>query len=193
MRVAPTQIATALCLSVALFFLPSAFSQQVFFGNLHSHTSYSDGSGTPDQAYIHARDAARLDFLAITDHNYSDAENGASDDRRDGILIANDFSLYVGPQAEAIIPTANRLSENGKFIAIYGQEFSSISSGNHINVFEIGNVIMVGNGKFQELITMLTTELDSTGNPTIIQFNHPALLDKPAIEYGADDFPTTAL
>lgn len=28
---------------------------EVFFGNLHSHTSYSDGSGTPEEAYAHAR------------------------------------------------------------------------------------------------------------------------------------------
>jgi len=38
----------------------------VFFGSLHSHTSLSDGSGTPAEAYAHARDVAGLDFLAIT-------------------------------------------------------------------------------------------------------------------------------
>ena len=56
----------------------------VFFGNLHSHTSYSDGTGTPSQAYKHARDAAKLEFLAITEHNHRLAESGASDDRKDG-------------------------------------------------------------------------------------------------------------
>ena len=39
----------------------------VFFGNLHSHTSHSDGSSTPDKAYKHARDVG-LHFLAITEH-----------------------------------------------------------------------------------------------------------------------------
>ena len=57
----------------------------VYFGNLHSHTSYSDGSGTPDEAYRHARSAG-LDFLAITEHNHKSAESGAKD-RRDGLLI----------------------------------------------------------------------------------------------------------
>jgi hypothetical protein len=28
----------------------------VFFGNLHSHTKYSDGTGLPEDAYQHARD-----------------------------------------------------------------------------------------------------------------------------------------
>ena len=45
----------------------------VFFGNLHSHTSYSDGSGTPTDAYLHARDVAGLDFLAITEHNHKNS------------------------------------------------------------------------------------------------------------------------
>ena len=64
-----------------------------YFGNLHSHTSYSDGSGTPDDAYRHAREVARLDFLAITEHNHKSAESGAGE-RQDGILIAKDPTLY---------------------------------------------------------------------------------------------------
>jgi len=63
----------------------SAQELQVFFGNLHSHTSYSDGTGTPEEAYRHARDVARLDFLAITEHNHDQAGR-----------IANDHSLYNG-------------------------------------------------------------------------------------------------
>ena len=43
--------------------------EHVYFGNLHSHTSLSDGSGTPDQAYRHARYIADIDFLAITEHS----------------------------------------------------------------------------------------------------------------------------
>lgn len=43
-------------------FLASQFAfaqEKVFFGNLHSHTSYSDGSGTPLEAFQYAR-AVRL-------------------------------------------------------------------------------------------------------------------------------------
>ena len=60
---------SAICLCL-LSFAPAlprglAFVQQekVFFGNLHSHTSFSDGSGLPREAYLHARDLARLDFF----------------------------------------------------------------------------------------------------------------------------------
>ncbi|MFH1810448.1 MAG: hypothetical protein ABIJ09_17035 [Pseudomonadota bacterium] len=38
-----------------------------YFGNLHAHTSYSDGQATPGQAFAHARGAG-LDFMWITDH-----------------------------------------------------------------------------------------------------------------------------
>ena len=48
----------------------------VYLGNLQSHTSYNDGSGKPAQAYKHARDVAHVDFLAITEHNYAQAEQG---------------------------------------------------------------------------------------------------------------------
>ena len=170
-------------------------ADKVFFGNLHSHTSYSDGSGTPSQAYTQARDVAKLDFLAITEHNHRQCEEGASADRADGVMIATSPELYGGPGAQALIPTANRFNQDGQFIAFYGQEFSSISKGNHVNVFEIGDVIddhTVANGRFDSLSTWLETHLDSAGKKAIIQFNHAVLLDNFAIQYGADDFGNQA-
>ena len=46
-----------------------------YFGNLHSHTGYSDGVQTPADAYAYARHTARtpLDFLAVTEHNHVSA------------------------------------------------------------------------------------------------------------------------
>ncbi len=148
----------------------TAQNGQVFFGNLHSHTKYSDGSGTPDDAYKRARDVAHLDFLAITEYNHSQAEAGASADRKDGILIAKDHRLYEGPQTSALIPAARRFTEDGKFVAFDGQEFSSISKGNHANVFKVENVIddqTIPNGRFDLLVnTWLPNHLD-TGQPRV--------------------------
>lgn len=170
---------------------PAGAQNHVFFGNLHSHTSYSDGSGTPSQAYARARDVAHLDFLAITEHNHAAAEAGAGD-RRDGLLIATNHSLYIGPQTEALIPTANRMNDDGHFVALYGQEFSTISSGNHVNVFQANDVIEVPNGAFAQLVTWLDAHQDAQNHPPIVQLNHPADFDDPAAEYGADDFGSTA-
>jgi lamin tail-like protein len=178
-------------LAIAWLFVPTGLiaQEQVFFGNLHSHTSYSDGSGTPAQAYGLARDVAHLDFLAITEHNHRQADGPG--DRKDGLLIATKPSLYSGPQAEALIPTANRFTEDGRFVALYGQEFSTISTGNHVNVFEINEIINVPNGAFDQLIDWLRTRPDPQGRPILIQLNHPSLLSD-AKEYGADDFASVS-
>ena len=166
---------------------------RVFFGILHSHTAYSDGSGTPEQAYTRARDVAGLDFMAITEHNHKAAESGAGE-RADGQLIATDHALYEGPQEQGLIPTARRFNEDGRFVALYGQEFSSISKGNHVNVYEIDQVIpesSVPNGAFDKLLEFLGTHRDSQEYPAILQFNHPSSdRDVRALEYGKDDFGT---
>jgi hypothetical protein len=166
-----------------LFFIARAtYAQEphVYFGNLHSHTSYSDGVGTPEEAYEHARDTAGLDFLAITDHNHS-------------YDMASDPTVYSGNQEASTISTANRMTQDGVFVAIYGQEFSSIGSGNHANILECGEVIDtedVANGKWDVLLNdWLISHLDSQGKPAIVLLNHPATSGSPnSKEYGRDDF-----
>ena len=104
--------------AISLFNSCAAKAQQlhVFFGNLHSHTSYSDGRGTPEEAYEHARDVANLDFLAITEHNHPQAGR-----------IHREPELYSGSISTSLISAAARFTENGRFMTIYGQEFSSRS------------------------------------------------------------------
>src|SRR5688572_22423696 len=129
----PPRSSSMLAIALAL----AAQQPQVFFGNLHSHSKYSDGSGTPEEAYVHARDVANLDFLAITEHSHKAAEGSGEPDGATLVHIARDATLYTGPRADALIPTAKRLSQDGQFVALYGQEWSSISKGNHVNVFEV--------------------------------------------------------
>ncbi|MEO0109054.1 MAG: hypothetical protein ABIK62_07820, partial [candidate division WOR-3 bacterium] len=42
----------------------------LYRANLHSHTGYSDGdsASVPRDAYVYARDTARIDVLGVTDH-----------------------------------------------------------------------------------------------------------------------------
>ena len=172
-------------------FLTLSAQDNVYFGNLHSHTSYSDGSGTPAQAYEHARNIAHVDFLAITEHNHALAEQGASPDRQDGILIAKDHQLYSGTGSNSLISAANAANVDGTFVALYGQEFSSISSGNHVNIFDVPEVITVPNGAYDQLVTYLGSIHDSRDKQPILQLNHPGLNNKnPAKDYGQDDFAT---
>ncbi len=48
---------------------PTIGGYKVFYGHLHNHTSYSDGIGTPEQAYCYAKDTANLDFFGLADHS----------------------------------------------------------------------------------------------------------------------------
>jgi hypothetical protein len=167
---------------------------KVFFGNLHAHTAYSDGSGTPSQAYKMARDSAKMDYYAITEHNHKSAERSAVEKNYDS--IGHRHALYNGPQSSSLIRTAGTYTQAGRFVALYGQEFSTTSKGNHVNVFEIGSVIdenTVENGRFDMLVDWLKANKDSQGSPAIIQFNHPKSAQREdGIEYGADDFGDVA-
>jgi hypothetical protein len=157
----------------------------VYLGNLHSHTGYSDGSGTPEQAFIYARDVAKLDFLAVTEHNHLLGGAAATLPQRE--------ALYSGPAPSALRPTAARLTEDGKFVALYGQEFSTMSKGNHVNVFDVPGVIDVEAGDFAGLLKWMHAHPDSTGHTAVLQLNHPAL-GRPGkngigkVEFGRDDF-----
>ncbi|MDY6856188.1 MAG: CehA/McbA family metallohydrolase [Thermodesulfobacteriota bacterium] len=85
---------------------------KMYFGNLHSHTEYSDGQGTPREAFTWARDIAGYDFYAVTDH----AEQ----------ILPREWN-DIGKQADAF-------NDNGSFVALRGFEWSHSITG-HINVF----------------------------------------------------------
>ncbi|HEX6767265.1 MAG TPA: hypothetical protein VF103_17325, partial [Polyangiaceae bacterium] len=171
----------------------------------HSHTGYSDGTGTPAEAFAYARDVAHLDFMAVTEHNHAAADGGG--ERNDDVTIAARPELYDGAQSDSLVSAARAATRNGKFVALYGQEFSTISTGNHVNVFDVRGVIDAGNGQFRELVeAWLPVHPDSTSTLQLIQLNHPFAMGPsdvgpPAsgesartrnarMEYGADDFGT---
>jgi len=81
----------------------------LYFGDLHAHTSFSDGKGTPDEAYAMAIGGG-ADFMATTDHNTLTDENWELTK-----LIADEFT-------------------SEKFVAIAGFEYF-ISGWGEVNVF----------------------------------------------------------
>jgi len=139
-----------------------------YFGNLHSHTSYSDGVQTPPQAYDYARNGAptALDFLAVTDHNHAD--------------LGNTPALYAQGLAEAAAANSD-----GNFVAIWGQEWGIISTGGHANVFEApvlfgwdaGNYdVFVGQTDYTGLYTAYLAN-PPANFPPIVEWCHPATGD----------------
>ena len=159
--------------------------EDVRFGNLHAHTSYSDGSGTPKDAYRLACAQQGVDFFAITEHNHDKGDGKG--DRKDGRMIATSPTLYRG-SSQGLVETANRLDRPGKCVTIFGQEFSTISSGNHANIFDVGEVVQVPNGQFDQLVEWLSGQTDFGGDAPLLQFNHPATGKQALKDYGRDDF-----
>jgi len=145
----------------------TAFLNQfhVFFGNLHAHTTLSDGSGAPTNAFTMARNTAKLDFLAVTEHNHSAAAH-PKEAAVFGTGIAAQHSLY-----SKLTSAANAADDDDDFVALFGQEFSTISSGNHMNVIGASKVIDendVPSGDFKELYqTFLPGDNGVPGTPGI--------------------------
>lgn len=50
--------------------LPSVDIYNVYFGDLHTHSSLSDGMGTVEEVYPRSKDIYGLDFAALTDHDW---------------------------------------------------------------------------------------------------------------------------
>ncbi|MEO0114389.1 MAG: CehA/McbA family metallohydrolase [candidate division WOR-3 bacterium] len=94
------------------FALSNLFGYNLYYANLHSHTRYSDGRGTPAHAFAYARDTARIHILAITDHGEMLDSFEWADTKRQADL--------------ATIP--------GVFLGLVGFEWTSWTYG-HINVF----------------------------------------------------------
>lgn len=138
-----------------------------YFGQLHSHTNYSDGAGTPEDAFTHAKEKADdIDFLAITDHsNYFDNDTSAT--------ITDGSVSTEWKDGHAL---ADKVTDD-KFVGIMGYEMTwSGGAPGHMNTFNTNgflsrNMTGYGNGSSSSLVNYyasLKTVADS-----ISQFNHP--------------------
>lgn len=124
---------------------------EAFHGNLHAHTHYSDGMGTPAKAFSHARKAG-LDFMWVSDH-------------REG-LTPSEWS--------ACKSQANAANEPGKFVAGCGFEMS-IWSGTSANPTRYGHINTLFTGSLMTIpkdLSTLYSRLEAC-HPCVGQWNHP--------------------
>ncbi len=105
--------------------LVQAQTLNYYFGNMHAHTSYSDGnkdslvSGmtTPLQGFNYAKQSTQIDFYGISEHNHYSAGMPAP--------------IYY----QKGLADANMATVDGQFVAMYGMEWGVISSGGHMLVY----------------------------------------------------------
>lgn len=137
---------------------PPVGGYNVYMGHIHNHTNISGAKGTPYEAYAYARDIAGMDFLGITDH-------------------AEDISSM---EWQAMGDAAEYCSEDGRFIALRGFEWSSSSNYGHVAVIETADFVRSdspGTDTFSELCAWLT------GTDGIAFFNHPGREDSSGTEF----------
>ncbi|MDD4972067.1 MAG: CehA/McbA family metallohydrolase [Paludibacter sp.] len=135
---------------------PSIGGYTVYYGHLHNHTNYSDGTGTPADAYNYAKNTAKLDFFGISDH----------DNYLDSLKWAN-----TKIQADAF-------NQDGVFSTFYGFEWSYFGTYGHVTVVGTPDyTTVVATNTFENLKTWLSTRQG------IAFFNHPGREDTNSKEF----------
>jgi len=72
----------------------------LYFGDYHNHTSFSDGRAYPDISYLTARDFRKLDFMGVSDH--------------DDTTTPGEFAWNLA--------VCDCLTRNGEYVCLYGYE-----------------------------------------------------------------------
>lgn len=121
---------------------------KAYWGNLHAHTSYSDGVLTPKAAFAHAKNA-NLDFMWITDHK--------------GQMSQTQWS-----SCQAM---ANAANVDGTFVAGCGYEIVILTDNGgelgHFNFLFVSKMIPAPKG-----LTALYNAVHDC-SPCVGQWNHP--------------------
>jgi hypothetical protein len=79
------------------------------WGDLHGHSQLSDGTGTPEDYFLYARDVAALDVAALTDHDHWGMR-----------FLDQNPDMWT-----EVRDTARRLNEPQRFVALSGYEWTS--------------------------------------------------------------------
>ena len=153
-------------LLLALVVSPAhAVAYNVYYGMLHSHTNYSDGSGSPSQAYQYARDTAGLDFFSIADHCcYPYGPD-------DGLTVA---------EYQSVQSIANGYNQDGVYVTFWGFEWTSDdqSWGGPSTLLGKGHITVINSPDHCEADEEATNDLNElvdwlSTRDAVAFFNHP--------------------
>lgn len=114
--------------------LTSLAQYNFYYGNIHSHTDYSDGNkdslvsgvSSPGGSFAYAKNSYHIDFWGISEHNHFNANNNP------GMLL---YRYAAG------LYQADTSNQNGNFVAMYGIEFGTISTGGHLLTYGVPGLI----------------------------------------------------
>ena len=156
---------------------------QLYFGQLHSHTQYSDGAGSLNSALEYIKklpDSANVDFVAFTDHsNYFDSKNNPNPEEAlyDVTKVKDSDSSHSWSTYKETIAKFN--TSQSDVIAIGGFEMTWSGGPGHINTFNTPGIVSrnnttlnnkSGDAGLKEYYKLLSNE---KGKDSLSQFNHP--------------------
>lgn len=111
----------------------------LYFGNLHSHSDYSDGdldnvcngANSAYCCYDIGNTALNFDFMGISDHNHNEGP----------VMTPGKYSSGLN---EAITYNA----AHNDFVALFGMEWGTISTGGHVGVYGINQLVGWNTGNY---------------------------------------------
>ena len=167
---------------------------QRYFGQLHSHTQYSDGAGSLESALDYVKNlpkSANVNFVAFTDHsNYFDKSGAANPE---GALydmsLASAASQNLWNEYKNAVAAFNA-DNAGSMVAIAGFEMTWSGGPGHINTFNTPGIVSRNNttlnnktkdAGLQAYYKLLS---QTEGIDSISQFNHPGTTFGNFIDFG---------
>ena len=158
----------------------------MYFGQLHSHTQYSDGAGTLEDALNYIKNTAKnnnVQFVAFTDHsNYFDTTSAPNPaEALYDMSKASEESRKTWEGFKDAIAAFNADSTSG-MLALGGFEMTWSGGPGHMNTFNSPGIVSRNNKTLndksntakdkgmQSYYELLSQE---GGKDTISQFNHP--------------------
>ena len=163
-------------------FTVGATSYELYFGQLHSHTTYSDGSGTLASALSYIEnlpESANVDFVAFTDHsNYFDTSSAVNPE---GALydmsLASANSQNLWSTYKTAVAEFN--AKQNKVVAIGGFEMTWSGGPGHINTFNTPGIVSRNNSTLNSktadagMKAYYALLSQAEGVDGISQLNHP--------------------
>jgi hypothetical protein len=93
----------------------------IAWGDLHTHSELSDGTGTPDHSFYFAKHIACLDFNALADHG--------------------EIMLFAPWSLNNLERSTNNWYEPNNFVTFHGIEWTSVRTGHYVCIFS-GNQLL---------------------------------------------------
>ena len=163
-------------------FIVGQAQYQLYFGQLHSHTTYSDGSGSLESAldYISSLpESANVDFVAFTDHsNYFDTTSSANPE---GALydmsLASASSQNLWNAYTGAVDAFN--ARQSDVVALAGFEMTWSGGPGHMNTFNTPGIVSRNNSVLNNktadagMKAYYALLSRAEGADSISQFNHP--------------------